>query len=178
MDGTVLVVMGVSGVGKSTVGRALAAELNWPFLDADQLHSPAAIAQMSAGIPLADTDRAPWLARVAAWIDAQLAGEQSGVVACSALRRAHRDALRRPNVLFVYLAADPETIARRLHERQHFMPASLLASQFETLEAPGPNERAITVRATQPLELIVASVLARLPRLQRPNSAGVDLPPP
>lgn len=134
----IVVLMGVSGCGKSTVGAALGAALGWPFLDADDFHPPENVAKMAAGIPLNDDDRWPWLDRVVA--EAQQAAADGGhaVVACSALRQAYRDRLARAGaVRFVYLRGDPATIAARVAARQHrYMPATLLASQFATLEPP------------------------------------------
>jgi gluconokinase len=142
----VLVVMGVSGSGKSTVGSALAAQLGVPFVDSDDLHPAANVVKMSAGVPLTDDDRWPWLALVGR----QLAGaEATGmVVACSALKRSYRDAIRaeEPAVRFVYLEADHELLETRVqHRPDHFMPASLLDSQLATLEPLAADEPGITV---------------------------------
>jgi len=140
-----LVVMGVSGSGKSTVGAALAARLNLPFEDADALHPAANIARMTAGIALTDADRWPWLDRVAAEIARWRAARTGGVIACSALKRAYRDRLAAPDVTFVYLAEPPAVIRARLaHRRGHFMPPTLVDSQFETLEEPEPDEQVVT----------------------------------
>ncbi len=165
MTPTILVVMGVSGSGKSTVGAALAARLGWPFAEGDAFHSPEAVARMSAGEALGDADRWPWLARIGAWIDERLAEGESGVVACSALRRAYRDQLSRgrPNLRFIHLAGSPALIAARLAGRSgHFMPARLLDSQFEALEPPESDEAAINVDLDAPLDVIVARVIAAL----------------
>lgn len=148
MGAPVLVVMGVSGSGKSTLGRRLADRTGWAFLDADDLHSPEAVARMAAGTPLTDTDRWPWLARVGDWIDARTAAHEPGVVACSALKRAYRDRLRddHEDVRFVYLKANREQIADRLANRTgHFFPPPLAWAQFADLEEPGPDERIIIV---------------------------------
>lgn len=136
--GMFLVVMGVSGSGKSTVGAALAAALGWPFLDADDYHPAANVAKMAAGTPLTDDDRAPWLDRLAATMHDILARGGHGVLACSALKAAYRERLARAgDVRFVYLEGDAKTIAARLAGRKHeYMPSSLLASQFATLEPP------------------------------------------
>lgn len=135
----ILVVMGVSGCGKSTVGEALARDLDWPFLDADAYHPPENVAKMAAGTPLTDEDRWPWLDRIAAELQAILARGGHAVLACSALRAAYRERLARAgDVRFVHLRGDYDTIAGRLAARRHrYMPASLLASQFATLEPPG-----------------------------------------
>jgi gluconokinase len=144
----VLVVMGVSGCGKSTVGALLAGLLGWPFEEGDALHPAANVAKMAAGHPLTDDDRGPWLALVSRWIDQRLDAGDDGVITCSALRRSYRDVLdhRRRGVLFVHLAGDRATLAARLAVRQgHFMPPGLLDSQFADLEPPGADEPAITL---------------------------------
>ena len=163
---TVLVVMGVSGSGKSTVARALADRLGWELGEGDDLHSPANVAKMAGGQALSDADRGPWLAAVAGWIDAHLRAGRPGVITCSALRRAYRDVLRRDAVVFVYLRGSREVIAQRLAVRRgHYMPATLLDSQFAALEEPGPDEHAITVdigpSATEVADHIVATLTAR-----------------
>lgn len=145
----VLVVMGVSGAGKSTVGTLLAEQLGWDFEEGDQLHSPENVAKMAAGEPLTDADRKPWLAAVGRWITAELKAGRSGVITCSALRRSYRDVLRSPGVTFVYLAAPAEELRRRLAGRVgHFMPPALLDSQLATLEPPAGDEAALQVDAT------------------------------
>jgi ribose 5-phosphate isomerase A len=142
------VVTGVSGAGKSTIAQELAARLGWAFEEGDSLHPEANIAKMHAGIPLTDTDREPWLKRVAAWIDGQRAKKQPGIITCSALKRSYRQIIigDRPEVRLVYLRGGRELIARHLETRGgHFMPASLLQSQIDTLEEPGPDEDPLTV---------------------------------
>ena len=139
----VLVVMGVSGAGKSTVAKELAARLGWPFEEGDWLHPEANVAKMHAGIGLTDSDRQPWFNAVAAWIDGQRAKGQPGIITCSALKRSYRDMIigDRPEVRLVYLRGSRVLIAGRLAGRQeHFMPASLLPSQIDILEEPGPDE--------------------------------------
>lgn len=133
-----LVVMGVSGSGKSTVGEALASSLGWRFLDADSFHPPANVAKMKAGIPLTDDDRWPWLDRLADEMRSILARGESAVLACSALKASYRERLARAgDVRFVYLEGDKATIGARIAARDHqYMPASLLDSQFATLEPP------------------------------------------
>jgi carbohydrate kinase (thermoresistant glucokinase family) len=161
----VVLVMGVSSAGKSTVGAALAAELGWAFLDGDDLHPAANIAKMSAGIPLTDADRAPWFAAIGDRIDSWAAGGTAGVVAASALKRAYREGLRaaRPQIELVYLGGDRDLLAARLERREgHFMPPGLLDSQLATLEPPGPEERAILVDISLPVEGKVAAVVAAL----------------
>lgn len=143
-----LVVMGVSGAGKSTVATRLARDLGWDFAEGDDLHPAANVAKMAAGEPLTDADRMPWLARIADWIDAEIAAGRHGVITCSALKRSYRDVLRRPEVLFVYLAVNRAELERRLAGRRgHYMPASLLDSQLDALEPPADGEAALTVDA-------------------------------
>jgi gluconokinase/shikimate kinase len=158
--------MGVSGSGKSSVAALLAGRLGWPFAEGDDMHPAANIAKMAAGHPLDDADREPWLARVAAWIQQRRAAAEPGIVTCSALKRRYRDALRGPGVVFVYLAAPQERIAQRLVARHgHFMPASLLDSQFAALEPPGPDENAITVDVTGTAQQTAEAIIARLGRI-------------
>jgi carbohydrate kinase (thermoresistant glucokinase family) len=150
-----IVVMGVSAVGKSAVGAALAARLGVPFADADDLHSAASVEKMQAGAPLTDEDRWPWLRRCGERLRAEPGG---AVMACSALRRRYRDALRdcAEGVFFVHLRADPDSVRERATSRDgHFMPVALLASQFATLEPLGEDEAGIVVDATQDIASIV-----------------------
>jgi gluconokinase len=161
----VLVVMGVSGSGKSTVAALIAERLGWIFVDGDSFHTPEHVAKMHAGHALDDEDRAPWLARIATWIRHRLEAGESGVVVCSALRRAYRDILTRGSrrVRLVYLDGDKALIAGRLAARHgHFMAPRLLDSQFATLEIPGPDERPITVGIDEPPEAIADRIMARL----------------
>jgi gluconokinase len=156
-------VMGVSGSGKTTVGAALAQRLRVPFEDADDLHPPANVAKMSAGIPLDDADRLPWLRAVGAWLEAHASG--GGVTSCSALRRSYRDILREaaPEQVFIHLAGDREVIARRVAGRPgHFMPAALVDSQFATLEPLGADERGVTLDIDQPIDALIESCVAAL----------------
>ena len=144
----ILVLMGVSGSGKTTIGEELAARLGWPFEEGDSLHPEANIAKMHAGIPLTDADRQPWLERVAAWIDGQRAAKQPGIITCSALKRSYREIVigDRPEVRLVYLRGGRDLIAEHLAGRKgHFMPASLLQSQIDTLEGPDPDEDPLIV---------------------------------
>ena len=156
-DPTPLVVaMGVSGSGKSTVGAALAQRLRVPFADADDFHPPANIAKMSAGHALDDDDRYPWLEAIGEWLAAHR--QSGGVMSCSALKRQYRDQLRHhaPTVEFVHLHGSREVIARRQVSRPgHFMPASLLTSQFATLEPLAPDERGQVVDVDQSIDAIV-----------------------
>ena len=161
----VLVIMGVSGSGKTTVGQALAARLRWPFEDGDALHPASNIAKMKRGEPLDDNDRAPYLTNVAAWIDRRAAAGEPGVVTCSALKRAYRDVLThgRPFVRIVYLDGSQSLIGERIaHRTGHFMPASLLASQFDALETPTADEHAIVVPVDQPVAAQVGEIIAAL----------------
>ena len=155
---SIIVIMGVSGVGKTTFGTMLASKLGWQFQEGDALHPASNVAKMSAGIPLTDADREPWLDRVKAWIDGQHDRCLGGVITCSALKRRYRDKLAagRTWVLFVYLEADHDTIRRRLEVRTgHFMPPRMLDSQFADLEPPTSDERAVTVPATAPVDDLV-----------------------
>ena len=159
----VLVVMGVSGCGKSTVAALLAGRLDWPFAEGDDFHPAANVAKMHSGHPLDDEDRRPWLAKVAAWIDERLAQRSGGVVTCSALKRKYRDVLRRDGVLFVYLHGTREQIARRMAARHgHFMPVALLDSQFDDLEEPGSDEDAIRVDIGKTPSEIADEIVHRL----------------
>ncbi|WP_148613928.1 gluconokinase [Nocardioides rubriscoriae] len=154
--------MGVSGSGKSTVGAGLAQRLGVAFGDADEMHPAANIAKMSAGHPLDDADRLPWLVAVGAWLADQ---PQGAVVACSALKRSYRDLLRRhaPAVRFVHLDGAHETIARRQADRPgHFMPASLLDSQVATLEPLAPDEDGVVVDVAGSVDQTVGRAVALL----------------
>jgi len=156
----VLVIMGVSGSGKTTVGALLAGRLGWPYAEADAFHPEANVAKMAAGHPLNDDDRAPWLAAIAAWIDERLARHETGVVSCSALKRKYRDVLRRPDVRFVYLEGSPALIAQRMAARHgHFFKTAMLASQFADLEPPAPDEAVITVPIGEPPDQIVEAIV-------------------
>jgi gluconokinase len=150
--------MGVSGSGKTTVGNLLASRIGAEFADADWFHPKANIEKMHQGIPLTDDDRLPWLQAIAEWIDARLHSGVRAVVACSALKRRYRGILidRRPHVRLIHLAGEIDLIARRIATRhEHFMPASLLQSQFDALEPPGSDEDPIVVSiAAQPAEIV------------------------
>ncbi len=161
----VIVVMGGSGAGKSTVARRVARRLGWDFEEGDALHPTANVAKMAAGVPLTDEDRRPWLEAVASWIDAELDAGRHGVITCSALKRAYRDQLRRPGVMFVYLDVPRAELQRRLARRRgHFMPASLLDSQLATLEPPTVDEDAVTIGTDalrDDVQRIVTAISAR-----------------
>ena len=161
----VLVVMGVSGVGKTTIARALDDRLHWPFQEGDELHPKANVDKMASGRALTDEDRAPWLRAVAAWIEARLQAGEPGVITCSALRRSYRDTVTggRPGVRVVYLRAERAVIAERLSQRRHhYMPADLLQSQLATLEEPSPDEHVLTVQVHGDVDDIAAEIVARL----------------
>ncbi|SIS07314.1 gluconokinase [Microbacterium sp. RURRCA19A] len=159
----VLVFMGPAGTGKSTVAAMLAGRLGWDFQEGDDLHPAANVAKMAAGHALTDDDRWPWLDRVAAWIDGQIAAGRPGVITCSALKRSYRDVLCRDGVTFVLLMGDPKLVLDRLLRRQgHFMPPALLASQFETLEIPDADEQAIHVDLDLTPQQQVDAVIAQL----------------
>ncbi len=171
---TILVVMGVSGSGKTTIAKALADRLGWAFEEGDDLHPGSDIAKMRSGHPLDDRDRWPWLEKVAEWIDGWRQAGQSGVITCSALKRSYRDFLvrGRPDVRLLYLHGDIELIAARLTARkEHFMPASLLDSQLATLEEPDPDEQPIYADVGRPVDDIIAEILRDLD-LRRSENAS------
>lgn len=160
-----LIVMGVSGSGKSTVADALAKRLGWRYEDGDRFHPPGNVAKMSAGHPLTDQDRLPWLQAIADEIDRVCRQGERAVIACSALKRAYRDILLhgRADVRFVFLKGTQDLIAGRLAARKgHFMPPDLLASQFRTLEPPAAGEHPITVSIDAPVAAIVDDIIRQL----------------
>lgn len=159
---TAYVVMGVSGSGKTVVGQALARSIGAQFIDGDDLHPPANVARMASGLSLRDEDRWPWLDLVAGAL-----GHPPVVVACSALKRVYRDRIRAkaPDTVFLHLDGSREVIAARMAERKdHFMPMTLLDSQFAALEPPGPDEVAVTVRIDQTVDGVVADLRAAIGR--------------
>ncbi len=164
----VLLVTGVSGSGKTTVGELLARRLGWQYAEADDFHPERNLAKMAAGRPLDDADRRPWLAAIAAWIDAASASGRPAVVSCSALKRSYRDQLRggRPNVRLIYLDADQQTIRERLAARRHhFFPAALLDSQFADLEPPADDEHPYRVPMTvdsEPAQIVERLLASRI----------------
>ena len=161
--GSLVVVMGVTGCGKSTVGKLLAEKLGVDFAEGDDLHPPENIAKMAAGHPLTDEDRWPWLAEIAGWLADHAAS--GGVIPCSSLKRSYRDRLRQgaPDVWFLHVDVDRETILKRVSERKgHFMPASLVDSQFATLEPLGADEAGAPIDGTQTPEEIVDEARRRL----------------
>jgi gluconokinase len=160
-----VVVMGVCGCGKSSVGVRLAREIDATFIEGDAFHPPANVARMAAGVPLTDDDRWGWLDALAAQLANAREEGRNVVLACSALTRRYRDRLRRgaPDLRFVHLHGDRAMLAARMAARQgHYMPASLLDSQLATLEAPGDDEHAITLDAGAPTALLVQGALAQL----------------
>ncbi|MGI8415015.1 MAG: gluconokinase [Nakamurella sp.] len=165
----VLVVMGVSGSGKTTIAKALVDRLGWEFEEGDNLHPKANRDKMAAGVPLTDDDRWPWLQQIVDWIKQTRADGHSGIVTCSALRESYRDKLRGDGVLFVFLHGSRELIAGRLSHRQgHFMPESLLGSQFDTLEIPTDEPDVLTIELGGTPEQETARTLNAL------QSKGID----
>ncbi|MGH8212111.1 MAG: gluconokinase [Rhodanobacteraceae bacterium] len=162
----IIVVMGVSGSGKTTIGHALAARLGWAYREGDDFHPQANVMKMRAGEPLGDEDRMPWLAAIVDWMDVQSQMRVPAVIGCSALKRDYRDFLRRdrPRVWFLYLRVPRAELERRVETRHHeYMPPSLLDSQLETLEEPQPGEpHVITVGAGGAVEAIVEATLRAL----------------
>jgi len=161
----IMLLMGVSGCGKTTVGQQLAERLGWSYQEGDALHPPANVAKMAGGTPLTDADRLPWLAAVAAWIDARRAAGECGVVSCSALKRAYRQLLvgDRPDVRLVYLQGTRNQLAERLAARTgHYMPAGLLDSQLATLEEPTAAEQPLVVTIDRPVEAVVTAIVGAI----------------
>jgi len=160
---SVIVLMGVSGSGKSTIGAALSKELGWPYADADEFHPPANVAKMKSGQPLTDDDRWPWLEAIAAHIDSAREKGRHAIVSCSALKRVYRDILigARDDVRLVLLDGTRDEIFARMSARKdHFMPLALLDSQFATLERPGAEERPVVVSINGTPEEIAAAIVA------------------
>jgi len=162
---TTIVVMGVSGSGKSTVAAELTARLGWTFAEGDDFHPPENVAKMASGRPLDDDDRWPWLRRLAAWIGEQEAAGTSAVVTCSALKRSYRDLLRdgHPSVWFAHVHADPQLIRERVERRGgHYMPPSLLESQLATLEPVADDEPGAVVSGVAPAPEVALEVITTL----------------
>lgn len=154
----IIVVMGAAGSGKSTLGRALAEFIGADFQEGDELHPPANIEKMRAGLPLDDADRAPWLERIALWMAGERDSQRAGVVACSALKRRYRERLRHAvsDVRFIYLRVPREELQQRLRQREHFMPVALLDSQLRTLEEPQDEADVLTVAGTHDIARLIA----------------------
>jgi gluconokinase len=159
-----VVVMGVAGCGKSTVAVPLSAELGWEFAEGDDFHPEANVAKMRSGQPLTDADRKPWLEALRGWTEERDSEGVSTVVACSALRHVYRDILRKadPDTFFVHLHGDFDLLLTRMHDRDHFMPESLLRSQFDTLEMLGPDESGIRIDVAPPVEEVVARAITQV----------------
>jgi carbohydrate kinase (thermoresistant glucokinase family) len=167
---TILLLMGVSGSGKTTIARELQRVLGWPYIDGDDLHPAANVEKMRSGHPLNDQDRLPWLQAIARWIDDRLEAGEPGIITCSDLKRAYRRITigDRKGVILVYLCGDEELIADRIGRRQHqYMPTSLLRSQFETLEEPGEEEHAAVVAVHGSLAQTVTKLLHQVAAAQQ-----------
>jgi carbohydrate kinase (thermoresistant glucokinase family) len=172
---TVLLLMGVSGSGKTTIALELQRVLRWPYIDGDDLHPPANVEKMRAGHPLNDQDRLPWLQAIARWIDDRLAAGEPGIITCSNLKRAYRRITvgDRKGVTLVYLHGDEELIANRISQRKHqYMPASLLRSQFETLEEPGEDEHPVVVPVHGSIVETVTELLRKVAATQHVASTN------
>jgi carbohydrate kinase (thermoresistant glucokinase family) len=158
-----VMVMGVSGSGKTTIGAMLAGRLGWEYAEADDFHPASNVEKMRSGQPLTDEDRWPWLRRIADWLDEHLAAGIPAVVTCSALKRSYRDLLRRSQVAIVYLDVDREMLLRRMAARHgHFFPAKLLESQLRDLEPPTPDEHVLSVPADRPAAEVVQKIIDEL----------------
>ena len=175
----VLVIMGVSGSGKSTVAGILAGQLGWDLEEGDDLHSPENIEKMASGIPLTDEDRWPWLDTIASWIIEHTMAGIPGIITCSALKKVYRDRLREKNVVFVHLSGSKEQIARRLTTRMdHYMPPTLLDSQIATLEPPGPEENTIVIDVGRTPAEEAAEIVRRLGLSPASGSSALGHPRP
>ena len=175
----ILIVAGVSGCGKTTVGALLAGRLRWRFADADSFHPEANVAKMRAGIPLTDADREPWLQAITGWMDERIAANQSAVVTCSALKRAYRDRLLtgRPEATMVFLEVSRKMLEQRLMARtDHFFPEKLLDSQLAALEPPGQDERVQVVLSGDDPAQTAAKIIATLWPYGEPNLEGTPVP--
>jgi gluconokinase len=171
----VIVVMGVSGSGKSTVAKGIATTMGWEFAEGDEFHPKGNVEKMARGEPLTDEDRWPWLRLVGDWISERVSRGQSAVVACSALRRAYRDILRegRPQVRFCHILADPEVIEDRMEQREgHYMPASLLPSQLATLEDLEEDEPGVEVPNEGSAAEVLGRALRALGLVQEESASG------
>jgi gluconokinase len=175
----VLVIMGVSGSGKSTVAALLAGQLGWDLAEGDDMHPDENVAKMHAGHPLTDEDRWPWLETVASWISEHTMAGKPGIITCSALKRIYRDVLRGNHVVFVHLVGSKDEIGRRLIARTgHYMPAGLLDSQVATLEPPGPDENVLEIDVALKPAAEAAEVIARLGLRPEAGSSALGAPRP
>lgn len=178
----ILIVAGVSGSGKTTIGALLAGRLRWQFADADTFHPEANVAKMRAGTPLTDADREPWLRAIGAWMDERIAADQSAVVTCSALKRAYRDRLLggRSAATMVFLQVSREVLEQRLLARPgHFFPEKLLGSQLDTLEPPAADEQRVrTVLAERDSATTVEQIIAALWPEGEPGPVATPVPVP
>ena len=175
----ILIVAGVAGSGKTTVGALLAGRLRWRFADADTFHPEANVAKMRAGVPLTDEDRAPWLRAIGEWMDARIAAGQSAVVTCSALKRAYRDELLsgRPAATMIFLQVSRDMLVNRLNSRHgHFFPEKLLDSQLAAVEPPERDERVYTVLAEGEPEQTAATIIGLLWPDGEPKPEGPPIP--
>jgi len=175
----ILIVAGVAGSGKTTVGALLAGRLRWDFADADTFHLAANVAKMRAGVPLTDEDRAPWLRAIGGWMDARIAAGQSAVVTCSALKRAYRDQLLsgRPAATMVFLQVSRDVLVSRLNSRHgHFFPEKLLDSQLAAVQPPERDERVYTVLAEGEPEETAATIIGLLWPDGEPEPEGPPVP--
>jgi gluconokinase len=163
--GMQVIAMGVSGIGKSTVAQGLSTMLGWDYAEGDEFHSAANVAKLASGRPLTDEDRWPWLSAIGTWLDAQIETGRPSVVTCSALRRAYRDVLRegRPEVFFLHLVAGEDLVAGRVsHRTGHYMPPSLLHSQYHSLEPLEPDEPGVVVPVDGSADEVLHRVVAAL----------------
>ena len=175
----VLVIMGVSGSGKSTVAALLAGQLGWDLAEGDDMHSEANVEKMHAGHPLTDEDRWPWLETVAGWISEHARARVPGIITCSALKRVYRDVLRGEHVVFIHLVGSRDEIGHRLTARTgHYMPAGLLDSQLATLEPPGPDENVLEVDVGGAPALEAAEIIAKLDLRPAAGSSALGAPSP
>lgn len=175
LDRTVLLLMGVSGSGKTTIALELQRVLHWPYIDGDDLHPAANVEKMRSGHPLNDQDRLPWLHSIARWIDGRLAAGEPGIITCSNLKRAYRKitAGDRKGVNLIYLKGDEKVIADRISRRNHqYMPTSLLRSQFETLEEPGEEEHPIVVTVHGSIAETVTDLLRQVAARQMASATN------
>ena len=175
----VLVIMGVSGSGKSTVAALLAGQLGWDLAEGDDMHPDENVAKMHAGHPLTDEDRWPWLETVASWISEHTMAGAPGIITCSALKRIYRDVLRGNHVVFVHLVGSKDQIGRRLIARTgHYMPAGLLDSQIATLEPPGPDENVLEVDVALKPAMEAAEIISALGLRPVAGSSALGAPRP